>query len=162
MDLPMINSPTRFMTASMRVASTRRVLSATAAAAEPAAAGTLAEAPSAGSAPLGTRESGLDDFDGSGGDIIFRTQGDDGAAAVKDVSNELEGGGAHQAIGIDAKSDVIDSLAAMHGFRNHELLIFGPGKLGGQLRRHSAGAAGRRGPLQQFANHGMERFNRWR
>jgi len=40
-DFPMINSPTRFMTASMRVASTRSVLSATAVAADPEAPGLM-------------------------------------------------------------------------------------------------------------------------
>src|SRR5208337_4274968 len=48
MDLPMINSPTRFMTASMRAASTRKVASATAATAETG--DCFAAADSAGSA----------------------------------------------------------------------------------------------------------------
>src|SRR6266849_9440894 len=87
---------------------------------------------------LEAREGRLDDFDGSGGYIVFRAQGDDGAAAMKNVSNELESRGAHQAVGIDAKCDVVNNFATMHGFRNHELLVFSPGKSRGQLRRLNA------------------------
>src|SRR5579862_8578719 len=47
MDLPMISSPTRFITESIRVASTRKVLSATAATAEPSAPVFAAALPSA-------------------------------------------------------------------------------------------------------------------
>ena len=50
------------------------------------------------------------------------------AAAVQDVSNELKSGGAHQAVWIDAQRDVVNDLAAVNGFGNHELFVFGPGE----------------------------------
>src|SRR5256885_477541 len=109
MDLPMINSPTRFMTASMRVASTRSVLSATVVAAEPGALGLIAaEAPS--------------------------------AASVAPAA----------------------SFAAVHGFRNHELLVFRPGKLRGQLKGRRVRRLRGSRPLEQFANHGVEHRHRRR
>src|SRR3979411_3160744 len=88
---------------------------------------------------LRARQRRFDDFHGRGGYIVFRPQGDEGAASVKNGSNELESGSAHQAIRIDAKSDVINSLATMHGFRNHELLVFRPGEVRWQLRSGSVG-----------------------
>ncbi len=46
----------------------------------------------------------------------------------------------------------------MHGFRNHELLVFRPGKLRGQLRRRRAIDLGGSRLAQQFPNHGVELF----
>ena len=43
--------------------------------------------------------------------------------------------------GIDAQGDVVNSLAAMHSFRDHELFVFSPGKLGGKVGHHSACAS---------------------
>ena len=104
----------------------------------------------------------FDDFHCGGGYIVFRPQGDDCTAAVKNVSNELESGGTHQAVGIDAKSDVVDSFAAVHGFRNHELLVFRPGKLRGQLKGRRVRRLRGSRPLEQFANHGVEHRHRGR
>ena len=42
---------------------------------------------------------GFDDFDGSGGEIVFWAQGDDRAASVQSVANQLEGSGAHGYLG---------------------------------------------------------------
>ena len=44
---------------------------------------------------LRTRESGFDNFNARGGKVVFRAQGDDRAASMKNVSNELKSGGAH-------------------------------------------------------------------
>ena len=79
-------------------------------------------------------QGGFDDFHGGGSHIVFRSQSDDGTATMKNIANELESGGAHQAVGVNAESDVVNNLAAMHGFRNHKLFVFGPGKLRRQLR----------------------------
>src|SRR6267143_5927829 len=68
-------------------------------------------------------QGGFDDFHGGGGYIVLRPQSDDGTAAVKNISNELESGGAHQAVGVDAQRDVVNNLTAMHSFRNHELFV---------------------------------------
>src|SRR5438309_12081395 len=61
----------------------------------------------------------FDDFHCGGGYIVFRPQGVDCTAALKNVSNELESGVTHQAVGIDANCDVADSFAAVLGLRNH-------------------------------------------
>src|SRR5712691_6818041 len=87
---------------------------------------------------LGGSQGRLDDFHGCGGQVVFGPQGDQGTAAVKNVANELESRGAHQAVWIDTKSDVVNSLAAMHRFGDHELLVFRPGKLRGEWRRRRA------------------------
>ena len=108
---------------------------------------------------LGTCQGRFDNFHGCGGDIVFRTQGDDRTAAVKNVSNELESSGAHRAVGVDAKGHVVNGLSAMHGFRNHELFVFRPGKLRGQLRQRRASSLRGSRLIQQFANHGVERFH---
>jgi hypothetical protein len=101
----------------------------------------------------------FDNFDRGCGNVVFRTQRNDGAAAVKNVANELESRGAHQAVRIDAKCDVVNDLAAVHGFRNHELLVFRPGKLRGYLRvDRTCGLPGIRRP-QQLSNHGVERIH---
>src|SRR5436309_7438018 len=82
---------------------------------------------------LRTRESGFNNFDARSGEVVLGTQGDDGAAPMKNISNQLESGGAHEAVRVNTQSDVVNRFAAMDRFRNHELLVFGPGKLGGQL-----------------------------
>jgi len=179
MDLPMINSPTRFMTASMRLASTRRVLSATVATAEAAWADFAESAASPLSAVLGNNlrglgiqklaeefvvgrlgacgaldanvgndawdtaalskgvlwlnasKSGFDDFDGCGSEVVFGAKGDKRSATMQDVSNELKRGGTHEAVGINAQRDVVNRLATMNSFGDHELLVFGPGEVRG-------------------------------
>src|SRR6267142_3696647 len=78
---------------------------------------------------------------------------------MKNVSNELECGGAHQAVRVNAQSDVVNRFAAMDRFRNHELLVFGPGKLGRQLDRGYGGVLGRSGDLQQSLDQGVKRFD---
>src|SRR5882762_3666970 len=69
---------------------------------------------------LGACQGGFNNLDGGSCHIVFRPQSDDRTAAVKNVSNELESGGAHQAVGINTKGDVVNDLATMHCFRNHE------------------------------------------
>src|SRR5438132_2135444 len=83
---------------------------------------------------------------------------------MKNVSNELESSGAHQAVWIDPKGNVVNGLATMYRFRNHELFVFRPGKLSGQMRDRSArvSAPRRSRLLEQFANHGVEGIHRWR
>ncbi len=110
---------------------------------------------------LRTGQGGFYNFHGGGSEIVFRAQSDKCAAAMKNVANELKSSSAHQAIGIDAKSDVVNGLATMHSFRNHELLVFGPGKLRRQLGHGRTGAIRRSGFLQQFPNHSVERIRRW-
>src|SRR5437879_2944687 len=78
---------------------------------------------------------------------------------MKNVSNELESGGAHQAVRVNAQSDVVNRFAAMDRFRNHELLVFGPGKLSGQLDHDHGGTLRRGGDLQQPLDQGMKRFD---
>src|SRR5437773_1960523 len=62
-------------------------------------------------------QGGFDDFHGGGSHIVFRSQSDDGTATMKNIANELESGGAHQAVGVNAESDVVNNLAAMHVFQ---------------------------------------------
>src|SRR5712692_6021787 len=108
------------------------------------------------------RQGGLDDFHGCGGQVVLGPQGDEGTAAVKNVSNELESRGAHQAVWIDTKSDVVNGLSAMHGFGDHELLVFRPGKLRGQWRRRRASVLRGSDRVQQLSNHDVQRFHgRW-
>src|SRR5260370_6842451 len=71
---------------------------------------------------LGTGQSRFDSFNICGGNIVFLTQGDEGAAAVKNVANELEGGGADQDVWFDAQGDVVNGFAAVHCFGNPDLL----------------------------------------
>ena len=68
------------------------------------------------------------EFDIRGRHIVFRAQGYDGAASVKNVANELKCRGAHEAVRINAKSDVVNRIAAVDGLGNHELFVFRPGK----------------------------------
>src|SRR5258706_6224955 len=56
---------------------------------------------------LGACQGRFDNFHGGGGHIVFRTQGDDGTAAVKNVANELESRGTHQTVGINPKGNVV-------------------------------------------------------
>ena len=57
---------------------------------------------------LGTGKGSFDNVDRCGRNIVFRPQGDNGAASVEDIANKLKGGGAHGAVGIDAQGNVID------------------------------------------------------
>lgn len=102
---------------------------------------------------------GFDDFDGGSSDVIFRAECDHRAGAVKNIANELEGGGAHEAVGIDAQGDVVNGVAAMHGFRNHQLLVLGPGKFCGNFLRGRLRFARGRSGKEQAANHGVESFH---
>src|SRR5579859_995840 len=77
---------------------------------------------------LNACNSGLHDFDAGGGQIIFRAKCNKGAATVKHVANKLKGSGAHQAVRVDTKRDVVDRFSAMNGLGDHELLIFRPRK----------------------------------
>ena len=85
---------------------------------------------------LGLRagQGGFHNLDGGGANIVLWAESDDGAATVKNVANELEGRGAHQAVWINAQGDVVNGLAAVHGFGNHKLFVFRPSELGGQWR----------------------------
>ncbi len=58
---------------------------------------------------------------------------DDGAAAVKNVADELERGRVHQAVRIDAQRDVVNGFAAMNRFGDHQLLVFGPSEVRARL-----------------------------
>src|SRR5260370_12694929 len=113
---------------------------------------------------LKTRQRGFYNLHGCGSQIIFRPQSDESATTVKNVSNELERSGTHQAIRVDAKSDIVKGLTTMHGFRDHELFVFRPGKLGGQVGNRSVGASALRRSrlLQQFPNQSVESIHRWR
>src|SRR5215472_5953392 len=199
MDLPMISSPTRFMTASMRAASTRRVLSAAVAVAESRCLGSAValDVFDAASDDLGglffeqvteqfvlwhlrsgnlldvnlghdrrntaavkqlfvglcASEGGLDNFDVGCGHIIFRTQGNDRTASVKNIANELEGRGSHQTVRINAKGDVVNRVATMNSFGNHELLVFRPSELPRFLHCFGNGLGGALRSLQQMPNH---------
>ena len=53
---------------------------------------------------LGGSERRFDDLDGGGGGIVFGAQGDDRAAAMEHIANQLKRGGVHQAVGIDAQA----------------------------------------------------------
>src|SRR5580704_7678148 len=107
---------------------------------------------------LGAGQSSFDDFHRSSRSVVFWPEGNDGATSVKNVSNELESCGAHQAVGIDAQGNVVNGLAAVNSFRDHELLVFGPFESGGQMARarltsrHSGGG----GSLQEALNQGVE------
>src|SRR6266446_2638890 len=65
---------------------------------------------------LRTGESGFNNLYARGGKVVFGAQGDDGAASMKNVSNELESRGPHQTLGINAQSDVVNGFAAMDRF----------------------------------------------
>src|SRR5437879_10872396 len=109
---------------------------------------------------LGACQGGFDNFDGCGRYIVFRPQGDDGTAAVKNISNELESGGAHQTVGINAQGDVVNGLATMYGFGNHELFVFRPSKLCRQWRSRRASVLRGSMLLQRSASHGVYGFSR--
>jgi hypothetical protein len=101
-------------------------------------------------------EGGFDYFDVGGREIILGAKGNQGSATVKDVTNELKSGGAHEAVGIDAQGDVVDSLPAMNGLGDHELFVFGPG----ETRRHTCGSfrtfSGASGFHEEAANQTMQ------
>ena len=81
---------------------------------------------------------------------------------MKDVANELERGRAHQAVGVNAHRDIEDFLAAVNGFGNHELLVFGPGEARRQVRGgHIVGVCDRR-LLQEAPNHSVKGIDRRR
>src|SRR5260370_41422294 len=90
---------------------------------------------------LGGRQGGFHNLHSCGSQIIFRPQGDESATTVKNVSNELERSGTHKTVWVDAKSDVVNGFSTMHSFRDHELFVFSPGKLGGQVGQRSACAS---------------------
>jgi hypothetical protein len=75
---------------------------------------------------------------------------------MKNVANELERGGAHQAVRINAKGNVVNGLSAMNGFGNHELFVFAPGKLGRSFGAVGAGIRCRLRRLEQTSEHFME------
>src|SRR6267143_2645697 len=106
-----------------------------------------------------TGERSFDDFDRGSGSAVFRTQGDDSPATMEDIADELKGGGAHEAMGVEAQSDVVNPLAAMHRFRNHELFVFGPFEARGNLRLGRRLRDGGRRGIAQVANHGVERVH---
>ena len=111
------------------------------------------------SSALGAGESSFDNFDGGGGEIVFRAQGDDRAAAVKNVANELKRSGTHEAVRIDAQRDVVDGFAAMDGLGNHQLLVLGPRELRGNLLRVRTGLPrfdGAAGPSSNAANQAVQ------
>ena len=78
---------------------------------------------------------------------------------MKDVANQLERGGAHKAVWIDAKSHVVNGLATMDGLGNHELLVFGPGKLYGRWRRIRRIARGGLRRFEKTPDHGTKRIH---
>ena len=75
---------------------------------------------------MGAGNGGLDDFHGSGGEVVLRAKSNDGAAGVEDVADQLEGGGAHGAVGIEAQGDVVDVVATEERFGHHELFVLAP------------------------------------
>src|SRR5690348_4306852 len=82
---------------------------------------------------LGAREGSFHDFDGRCGGVVLGTKRDDGATAVKDVSNQLKSRGAHAASGIDAERHVKHRFAAMKRFGNHQQLVLAPIERCGKL-----------------------------
>src|SRR5260370_2923061 len=68
---------------------------------------------------LRTRKGGFDNLSGRSSKVVFRAQGDDRAAAMKYVANELEGRASHHTGGVHTQSNVVNRLAAMYRFRNH-------------------------------------------
>ena len=110
---------------------------------------------------LRTGNGSLNDFNGCGSEIVFRTERDQRAAAVEDVSNELKGSGAHEAIWIDAQRDVVNSFAAVDGLGNHELFVFGPGKSRGYSCGRLRSFDGCVGDIdQKSADQGAQLFER--
>ena len=91
---------------------------------------------------VGAGKRGLHDIRRGGCGVVFRAQGDQRARAMQHVANELECGGAHRTLRIDAQSNVVDFFSAMDRFRNHELLVLGPRKAGRNTLR-CAGSFGR-------------------
>jgi len=69
---------------------------------------------------------GFHDFNGSGGQVVFRAQGDDRAAGVENIADQLEGGGTHGTVGIDAQGDVENVVAAEKRFGDHQALVLAP------------------------------------
>ena len=101
-------------------------------------------------------ERGFDDLDGGCSQIVFRAEGNDRAASMKNVANELEGSSAHEARRINAKGNVVNGLSAMNSFGNHELFVLGPGKLGRSFGGAGAGIACRLRSLEQTSDHFVE------
>ncbi len=99
------------------------------------------------------RDGGFDDFDGSGGEIVLWAQGDDRAASVQGVANQLEGSGAHGTVGINAQSHVEDAVAAEQRFGNHETFVLAPVETGwDRAGGRFAGRLDAFGGAQQFLN----------
>src|SRR5215467_13115106 len=189
MDLPMMSSPTKFMTASMRAASTRRVLSATATAAEPGAGAFGVRSPSTPSSPLATifaacssSKSPSSSCSGicaavtrsmwtsetivgirqrwnsfSSDCVLARAASTTSTFAAATLSS---GRGAHQAVRINAKRDVVDRIAAVDSFGNHKLFIFRPGELPRCLLFLGSALRSALRRLQQALNHFMKRVHR--
>src|SRR4029077_7050158 len=61
---------------------------------------------------------GLDNLDTRRGNIVFRPEGNQRAASMEYVADQLERGSTHAAALIDAQSDVVYGFAAMHRFGN--------------------------------------------
>jgi hypothetical protein len=101
-------------------------------------------------------KSGFDNLDVGGREIILGTKGNQGSATVKNVSNELESSGAHEAVGVDAQCNIVDSLSTMDGFGNHELLVLRPGETGGHTCRSLRSFSGASGFHEEAANQTMQ------
>jgi len=82
---------------------------------------------------LAAGQRSFDNLQRLGREAILGTQRDDRAAAVQDVANQLERRGMHQAGGVNAQCNVVNSLTAMHRFGNHQLFVFAPLKASGDI-----------------------------
>src|SRR5712692_7603972 len=105
---------------------------------------------------LSARESSFDDVNGGRRHVVFGAQSDDRAAAMKNVADQLEGRPAHQAVRVDAKSNVINKLATVDRLGDHELFVFRPGEPGGQLGSVIRGACDSPRLFEQAPDHGMK------
>ena len=101
-------------------------------------------------------ERGLDDYDGSCRHVVLGAQSDDRAASMKNVANELKSCCAHQAIWINAKSNVVNGVPAVDRLGNHELLVFRPSKLSRSLRNVRNRSRGSPRRLQQAPDHSVK------
>ncbi|HMF27888.1 MAG TPA: hypothetical protein VKE42_03895, partial [Candidatus Cybelea sp.] len=105
----------------------------------------------------------FDDFDRRSGGVVFRAKGDHGSATMQDIANELKRCCAHDAIGVDAQGDVVNRLAAVNRFGNHQPLVFAPREtsvFGGSTRVNNG--AFFCGSGKQTTDHGAQAFNRRR
>ena len=67
------------------------------------------------------------------GGVFFGTHHQDRANLLQDVADQLNGGGAHGARGIDGERDVVYMLAAHCILGDQQPLVFGPGKAGREV-----------------------------